>query len=159
MLVDKAYLLRPEYADQQLRAVQDGAHPVIREFTRVFISRMAKRHGVPLFAHNMVRTAAQQTELFVQGVSLAKAGQSPHNYGCAVDIVHCLKLWEGMAHESWTMLHHIGMEIAAQKGWKLVSGYDWDGDGDLSDQKLFDPAHWQLANWRELAGGFPFEGA
>lgn len=157
VLVDQPYLARPEYFDQQQRAVTDGAHPAIIEFARVFVRRMARKHGVPLFAHNMVRTAEQQTELFVRGVSLSKAGQSPHNYGCAVDIVHCIKAWD-LELPSWTMLHHIGMEVAHGLGIKLVCGYDWDGDGDLTDQKLFDPAHWQLADWKSLKGGFPFSG-
>ena len=148
-LVDRQYLIRPEYSDQQMRAVQDGAHPVIREFARLFIRRMARKFGVPLFAHNMVRDEAAQRALYVQGVTKAPAGESPHNYGCAVDIVHCRLAW-GLAKESWTMLGHIGKELAHQNGWKLV----WGGDF----KSIYDPAHWELEGWRFLSGGFPFSG-
>lgn len=145
-MVDRPFLLRPEYQTQQQRAVRDGAHPDIREFERKLIKRMAKKHGVPLFAHNMVRSNADQTALFVQGVSKAKAGKSPHNFGCAVDIVHSVRAWD-LSRESWLMLGHIGKELANQMGVKLVWGGDWS---------FYDPAHWELAEWRKLAGGFPF---
>lgn len=166
-LENRAFLQSPDYRDQQLRADQVGAHPIIREFSRLFIRRMARRFGVPMFAHNMVRDAATQRALYVQGVTKAPAGASPHNFGCAVDIVHSRLAW-GLAEQSWTMLGHIGKELAHQNGWKLVWGGDW---------KFYDPAHWELADWRELKepvfakadhpdglyrkgdriGGFPFQ--
>lgn len=145
-MVDRPFLLRTKYHEQQQRAVRDGAHPDLIEFERKFIRRMAKKHGVPLFAHNMVRTGAEQTELFVRGVSKARAGQSPHNFGCAVDIVHSIRAWD-LSKESWSLLGHIGKELASQLGVKLIWGGDWS---------FYDPAHWELAGWRSLADGFPF---
>ena len=147
--MDRPFLLRPEYADQQLRALRKGAHPALVEFERRFIRRMAKKYGVPMFAHNMVRSSAEQAALYVQGVSNARAGESPHNFGCAVDVVHGVKAW-GLARESWAMIGHIGEELARQMGLKLVWGGHWHDP--------YDPAHWELADWRRLAGGFPFEG-
>lgn len=122
-----------------------GAHPDIIEFERVFVARLAKNHGIPVFAHNMVRDSAQQTELFVRGVSKSKAGQSPHNHGMAVDIIHSAHGWD-VTLQSWAMLGHIGKEIAVQKGIKLVWGGDW---------KFYDPAHWELADWRKSKALFP----
>lgn len=149
VMQDRAFLLRPNYADQQKRAVRDGAHPKLLEFERRFIRRMAKKHGVPLFAHCVIRSAADQAEAYVKGNSRAMPGRSPHNFGCAVDIVHSVKAWN-LHRDSWTMLGHIGKEVATQMGLKLVWGGDWS---------FYDPAHWELADWRSLAGGFPFREA
>lgn len=94
-----------------------------------------------MYAHNMVRTSAQQQELYVRGVSKAKGFDSPHPNGCAVDIVHSTRAWD-LTKSEWSMLGHIGKELAAQNGFKLVWGGDWS---------FYDPAHWELANWRSHA--------
>lgn len=148
VLVDKSFLLRPKYADQQKRAVREGAHPKLLEFERLFVRRLAKKYGIPMFAHCVVRTAEEQKRLYVQGFSKASGGLSPHQYGCAVDIIHSLKAWK-LERESWTMVGHIGKELALQMGVKLVWGGDWS---------FYDPAHWELSDWRSIAGGFPFSG-
>lgn len=149
VLVDRPFLLRPKWVDQQGRANRVGAHPAIVEFERKFIARMAKKHGVPMFAHNMVRTPAEQRAVFVQGHS-QKDGSKPFAHmGCAVDIVHSVKAWD-LERASWSMLGHIGKELATQLGIRLTWGGDWSSP--------YDPAHWELANWRELVGGFPFSG-
>jgi hypothetical protein len=136
------------HEEQHWRANRAGAHPAILEFETAFIRKM-RAIQVPLFAHNMVRTAAEQTELYVRGVSKAKAGQSPHNFGCAVDIIHGRKAWD-MDKKSWSIIGHIGKELAAQRGLKVEWGGDW---------KFYDPAHWQLESWRELSAAYPFNGA
>ena len=107
-----------------------------------------KMHGVPMFAHCVIRNGAEQDALYVQNRSKARAGQSPHNYGMAIDIVHGRKAWE-LPGTSWSIIGHIGKEIAHQRGLKLEWGGDWS---------FYDPAHWQLENWRSLAGGYPFRG-
>jgi hypothetical protein len=102
--------------------------------------------GIPMFGHNMVRTSAQQTELFVKGVSKAKAGKSPHNYGCAVDIVHSRKAWN-LTKKEWGLIGHIGKDIAARNNIKIVWGGDWN---------FYDPAHWELKDWKAMKGEFPW---
>lgn len=144
-LVDKPYLLTDRHQEQQWQAITEGAHPDIVEFTRVFIARMGKVHGVPLFPHNMVRTVTEQNALFVRGVTKARGGSSPHNFGCAVDIVHSRKAWD-LERESWAMLGHIGKEIATQKGIRLTWGGDWE---------FYDPAHWELTGWRDIRPRLP----
>lgn len=139
-LVDKPALKTQLYAEQQLRAVRTGAHPSVILFERKFVTRMAAKHGIPLFAHNMVRTPEEQTALFVRGVTKARGGESPHNYGLAVDIVHSRRAWD-ISPEGWKMLGHIGKEVAASLGIKVVWGGDWN---------FYDPAHWELANWKEM---------
>lgn len=139
-LVDCEFLRQPKYSEQQMyRAVREGAHEKILLFEKKFITR-ARKLGIPLYAHNMVRTAEQQDALFAKGVSRAKAGLSPHNFGLAVDIVHGVHHWE-LSHDAWRLLSHIGHEVAAQNGIKIENGLKWD---------FFDPAHWELKDWRSL---------
>lgn len=135
------FLKGEKYQEQQWRAVRNGGHPDIIEFEKRLVVRLAKL-GIPAFAHNMVRDAAHQNALYVQGVSKSKAGQSPHNYGMAVDVIHSLKAWD-MTHDEWNIFGHVGREVAVQQGVKLTWGGDW---------RFYDPAHWELAGWRKSAG-------
>lgn len=85
----------------------------------------------------------QNFERARQGHSKAKAGQSAHNYGLAIDLIHGIFGWD-IPRESWELIGHIGKEVATQNGLKLVWGGDW--------KTLWDPAHWEVAGWREIAG-------
>lgn len=76
--------------------------------------------------------------LFRKGNSKAKWGSSPHNCGMAVDLVHGVYAWE-IPKLCWSMLGHIGKEVAAQQGVKITWGGDWD---------FYDPAHWELSDWK-----------
>lgn len=145
-MVDRPFLASRKWEEQQQRAWREEAHPDILEFERCFIKRL-KRQGIPAFASEVGRTAERQDELFALGHSLAKAGQSPHQYGCAVDVVHSVKGW-GLANNQWALIGHIGKELATQKGIKLV----WGGDF----KKLYDPAHWEMADWRDQRAEYPF---
>ena len=135
----RTFLTSEKYQEQQWRAVRDGAHPKILLFEVKLVRRMRKL-GVPMFAHTIVRSNEEQTAAFVRGVSKARAGESAHNYGLAVDVIHGIHGWE-IANESWRMIGHIGKEVAAQNGIRIVWGGDWN---------FYDPAHWELENWKEL---------
>lgn len=130
-----------EYEMQQWRAERAGAHPDILEFERVFVKRLRKI-DVPVFANEVWRSGEAQDEAFKLGRSKAQAGESPHNYGMAVDIIHSMRGWE-MSEMSWKILGHMGEEIAQSKGLKITWGGHW---------KFWDPAHWELTDWRALAG-------
>lgn len=138
-LRNAAFLDGPKFIEQQSRANRKLAHVEILDFERAFVRRFRKL-GVPMFAHNVVRTAAEQDALFVQGVSRAKGGESAHNWGCAVDLVHGVRAWDVPRH-SWAIMGHLGKEIAQGLGIKIVWGGDWD---------FYDPAHWELENWRAV---------
>lgn len=138
---NRDFLLSGVYQKQQWQADRKGADHRILEFERHFIRRMEKL-GIPMYAHCVVRSMAEQTAVYVQGNSKAKAGQSPHNYGLAVDLVHSLHHWQ-LDEQCWRLLGHIGKEVALQNGLKLVWGGDW---------KFYDPAHWEVADWRSIAG-------
>lgn len=140
------FLLTRNYQEQQWRADRKGAHPNILIFEKLFVRRMAKLN-VPVFAHNMLRDLAWQQKLFDEGVSKAQPGKSPHQYGCAVDIVHGTKAWE-LSDEQWLLMGHVGHELAAQLGVKVVWGGDWRRKP--TDKVGWDPAHWQLADWPKI---------
>lgn len=121
-----------------MRADRVGAHPEILEFERLLIKRL-KKYGVPMFAHCVMRGEAEQNRVYIQGYSKSKWGQSAHNYGCAVDVIHGLKGWE-IPRKSWEIIGHMGDELASQKGWKIK----WGGTFKVP----WDPAHWELENWK-----------
>lgn len=137
LMTDRAFCASQRYTDQQGRANREGADPRILEFERKLIRR-ARNLGVPLFAHCVIRGSHQQTDLFLAGRSKAKAGESPHNYGCAVDIIHGTKGW-ALTERQWAVIGHIGKELAMQAGLTVTWGGDW---------KFWDPAHWELTDWR-----------
>ena len=82
-----------KYQQQLMRANRDGADERLVRFENRFITRLQKLH-VPMFAHVFVRSEAEQAVAYRSGNSRAKPGQSPHQYGCAVDIIHGIKGWE-----------------------------------------------------------------
>lgn len=141
MLVDKDFLVSEKYKEQQWRADRKGAHNEILDFERAFIRRLL-RLGVPMFAHNMVRSVQDQNGLYARGVSKAAGDKSPHVHGMAVDIVHSRFAWD-LHPAQWSLIGHIGKEVAAQNGIDIVWGGDW---------KFYDPAHWELADWKGMIG-------
>jgi len=108
-------------------------------------NRVIKCMDVSIFCGE--RDEKAQTEAFNKGNSLARYPESPHNTSpsLAVDagpypegyssIPAFMKLREIVLRE-WSQMK-TGDYI-------LVWGGDWDADGDYGDQKLFDPAHWEI---------------
>ena len=138
-MMNRKFIQSQKYKDQQMRAVRDGAHPDILEFEKRLITRMRKQ-DVPLFCLYLWRGEDEQNALFVRGHSKARFGQSPHNYGMAVDIIHGTKAYD-LDRKAWSLLGHIGKEISVQAGIPVTWGGDW---------KFYDPAHWELKNWKAL---------
>ena len=136
---DRSFCLSERYKAQQARVPRAGSHPDVIEFERRLVARFRKL-GVPMFAHCFFRSDVDQSSLFVRGVSKARAGESPHNYGLAVDIVHGTKAWD-LTRKQWDLVGHVGKEVARQLGLEVEWGGDW---------RFYDPAHWELANWRDI---------
>lgn len=154
-MADRPFLGSVKHQEYQWRAVRDGAHPDLLEFERVFLRQMAKQ-GIPMYAHSMVRSANEQRALFDRGASRdsPRDGIWPHK-GCAVDLVHSVFHWN-LTPEQWLLVGHIGKDAARLAKVKVEWGGDWKKPGE----KLgWDPAHWQLAGWRMLMGGFPWRAA
>lgn len=136
---DPAYMRTPRYELQQWRATREGGHLLIREFEKAFIKRM-KALNVPMYCHCMVRTPNEQGKVFVGGFSNNDGTKPyPHRH-CAVDIVHSVFQW-GMTKQQWQIIGHIGKEVAKVRGIDITWGGGWNNP--------YDPAHWQLREWRE----------
>jgi hypothetical protein len=115
------------------------SHPDIQKFTIAFINECGKE-GINVRAFEMYRTPERQMELYDQGVSNAISGDSPHQFGCAVDIISTPRAWQ-LTKKEWAVFGMIGKEIARKKNIPMT----WGGDF----KSLYDPAHWELTNWRE----------
>lgn len=150
-LVDRRFIANQRYQEQQFRAARLGANPGILQFERRFVKRM-RDLGVPFFAHCVVRSREEQALRKAEGVSKAGPGQSPHQYGCAVDLVHGTKAW-GLTDKQWQAVGHIGRETAKSCGLKLVWGGDDPGE---ADKFSWDPAHWELDGWKGIREDYPW---
>ena len=138
-MVDRDFCFSQKYQEQQARADRFGAQPEIVEFERKLVKRLFKL-GVPVFAHCVIRGSQEQNRLFREGKSKARAGESPHNYGAAVDLIHGVKAWN-LTRKQWALVGHIGKETAASAGLKVTWGGEWE---------FYDPAHWELTQWRAI---------
>lgn len=146
-LVSKPFCQTAKYREQQGRAERRGHWvepnerygPIVR-FERAMVADLRSR-GIPMFAHCVMRSCFDQQAVYMAGRSNAPPGQSPHQYGLAVDLIHGVHGWE-LHKRSWAIIGHIGKEVAARIGVRVEWGGDW--------QDPWDPAHWQVANWREL---------
>lgn len=153
-VMDRDFLKTEKYQGQQWRASREGAHPKIVEFEAALIARM-KELGVPMFAHCVVRSPEEQDAVFVLGNSQRKGSDPYAHRFAAVDIIHSTKGWN-LTEKAWDLIGHIGFEVAKRRSIPVVWGGDWDGDGDKHDQKLYDPAHWELAFWQSMEPKPPF---
>lgn len=136
-LQDKNFLKSDRYQEQQIRAERSGASPIILDFEKRFVAKMAKMN-IPVFAHEVMRSNERQQMLYVTGKSKAKAGQGAHPHGFAIDLIHSTKGWD-LTKEQWGIFGHVGKEIAIQYGLNLQWGGEW---------KFYDPAHWECSDWK-----------
>lgn len=137
-LVDWSVINHVGHDQRLVKTSRHGMHPRMVEFYLKFSNQLECR-GIPMYAFEFYRSPERQNRLKEQGVSKAGAGSSPHQYGCAVDIIHSTKLWD-ITEKQWAVIGAIGKEVARKMNLKVVWGGDWG---------FYDPAHWELANWRE----------
>lgn len=121
-----------------LQTSTEGADDDILRFSQAFLRDLRKR-GYPFFPHVYFRGRELQNRLRKQGVSKAVWGQSAHNYGMAVDIVHFGRYWD-LTPTEWAVIGLIGKEVARRLNLKVTWGGDW---------KFYDPAHWELSDWKK----------
>ena len=145
-VVNKAFFGTPKYYRQKGRVDRTGIHPEMQIFERRLLARF-KKLGIPMFTVYCYRDAKLQNELFEKGRSKARAGESPHNYAMAIDMVHSTLAWDLPDKKCWDLIGHVGHEIAASWGIKVK----WGGEFE----SLYDPAHWELLDWRDQRGDYP----
>jgi hypothetical protein len=125
------------------RGIFDGSEQTDCELKKWWFAfqAAAAKQSIPLRVHNGYRDKAWQNRLEAEGHSNAKWGQSPHNFGLAVDIIHTTRAWVHMPAPGWDILGALGQEVARRRGLKLT----WGGDPAFG---FYDPAHWQYSDWR-----------
>jgi peptidoglycan L-alanyl-D-glutamate endopeptidase CwlK len=104
----------------------DDLLPLVRQRVEAFI-KAAKDSGIDLLVTSTYRDDESQNALYAQGrttagkiVTNAKAGQSFHNYRCAVDVVPIVAgkpRWDAK-DEVWQTIGRLGKE----------AGLEWAGD-------------------------------
>lgn len=90
------------------------------------------------------RSGKRQDELFRQGKSKLKAGQSKHNQSpsLAVDICPWPIDWEDL--NRFFFLSGMMFQGAADLDIKIRWGMDWNQNFDFKDQSFFDAPHFEL---------------
>ena len=136
-LADAPAVKRSDVIKRQTEVMYEGVHPEVVQFYKAMYAA-CKARNIPVEAFEMLRSEARQNALYAEGRSQAKAGNSPHQYGMAVDVVHSTRYWQ-LSKKEWDILGSIGKEVARRRNIKVEWGGDWD---------FWDPAHWQLKNWR-----------
>jgi hypothetical protein len=116
-------------------------HPDIIKFWKQF-KKEAHSRKIPIFAHQIGRSAAEQRQIYKDGFSKAKEWKSPHNYSMAIDIVIYGRYWDKMNKQQWKYLGWLGKEAARKAGVEIK----WGADPDFG---FYDPAHWQIPNWKQ----------
>jgi hypothetical protein len=137
-LSDPAACRNVKQRDLYVKTSWGGVHPDMLEFYRKFYKALLG-YNIPMYAFEFYRSPERQERLYQKGVSKARAGSSPHQYGCAVDVVHSNRYWD-LSRKEWAVVGAIGKEVARKMGLQLEWGGDWS---------FWDPAHWQLADWRD----------
>lgn len=145
-LVDRSFLASQRWQTQQHRANRVGAHPNIILFEAKLRRRLADM-GIPMFCHTMVRTREQQMIEYQEGTSKDSPadGKWPHR-AHAIDLVHSTRAW-GLTPKQWQCIGHVGFEVAKANHIRVTWGGD---DPGVNDKFNWDPAHWELTNWKEL---------
>lgn len=136
-LIDAQSMKSPMIRDRIDSVTFDALAPPLVEFMRAFRAEM-ERYKIPMAFHEGWRSAGRQFDLLAQGVTKAKGGQSPHQYGLAVDYVHAGRGWK-LTPLEWAQIGAIGHEVARKRKIPMEWGGDW---------KFYDPAHWQIKGWR-----------
>ena len=90
------------------------------------------------------RSSARQDDLFRQGKSKLRGGQSKHNSdpSLAVDIAPYPIDWED-TRRFYFLLGHI-KQAAYELGIKIRLGADWNGNNEFKDQVFHDLPHVEL---------------
>lgn len=137
-LIDVQGMKTPAIRDRIDTVSYDGLPLPLVDFMRA-LKREMERYRIPMAFHEGWRSAGRQHQLMVEGVSKARGGESPHQYGLAFDYVHAVRGWK-LSPLEWAQIGSIGHEVARKRNIPIEWGGDW---------KFYDPAHWQIKGWRK----------
>lgn len=127
----------------------EGVHPKLQ----IVVSEAMASGIMDFSVVEGVRTLDRQRQLVADGKS--KTMDSKHlkqadGYGHAVDLfpypIDMQRVIKGDAREiaRFGVLAGVIKAIAHNHGVKVVSGMDWDGDGETLDHTFFDGPHFQI---------------
>lgn len=137
-LVNESTMALPGFRARHL-AYEWGDPPGdLLDFRDAFLKALHGRN-MPFFVHCLYRGPEAQREVQQRGNSRARFGQSPHNWSMAIDVVHYGRYWE-LTEKEWHVVGLIGKDVARRRKVKMTWGGDWS---------FWDPAHWELSDWRE----------
>jgi len=90
------------------------------------------------------RNEEDQNKAYARGNSKVRYPESKHNLfpSKAVDIIPWPSKWE--SREQFYFMAGVVMSVAQRMGLTLRWGGDWDRDGDFSDQRFDDLAHFEV---------------
>lgn len=137
------------YYSEKSKKILNNAHPGLQKLFREVI----KHFDCSVICS--YRGKAAQTLAFETGKSNACFGLSPHNFkpALAVDVVPYPIDWLDTDR-----MHYFSgqvMGIAEMMGIEIKWGGDFDRDTHLSDERFHDLPHFELKNWRDIAGLTP----
>jgi hypothetical protein len=146
----RGYIRPPEFFGSEYmlekaeQADWQGCHMDIVEFAHYFV-RACRKVGIPMYVHTAYRDPVVQVRLYRKGLSeIIAAG--PHQRGAAVDIVSATNHWN-VSQDFCDFVGELGKQTAKRLSTKII----WGGDFT----SLYDPMHWQLADWRSEPPVFP----
>lgn len=119
------------YKEMQHLADRELCDERLLLFERAFRKRM-KGLYIPMYAKYMRLTFEDYTSLKVRGIVPSGAYASSFVYGRAMLFKHCLI--DTMPDKGWTLLGHIGHEVARSQAVRVR----WGGS------MLGDPSYWEL---------------
>lgn len=114
------------------------SNPETIRFANALCAELQQR-GFPMFVVQGFRSWHEQAALLERGVTRAGPGQSAHNHGMAVDVIHFKRGWN-LTRKEWAVIGAVGKDVARRLNLAVTWGGDWS---------FWDPAHWELADWRE----------
>lgn len=138
--VEKFAFAAGDPTDKKLATLDSGFRKVVEEFVR-----RARAAGYRIVISSGTRTMQEQRDLYAKGrtapgdiVTNADAGQSPHNFGLAVDFAFGNALGQPTWPDDgpWGDVARIGKQL----------GLVWGGDF----KSIVDRPHLEAPNWRDV---------
>lgn len=135
--------------------VLDSLHPDFRPLVVAALAELEQTHGIKCEPYCGLRTIKEQDREYAKGrdakgnvigkiTTKAKGGQSPHQFGRAVDVCpykpHTNELWWDAPDDIWNVIHLHFEELCYTDDRYLDSGYDW---------KFRDAPHVEDPRWKE----------
>lgn len=150
LTVHPSFFTGDAYLTQSHRADWASTDPRLMYWAAVFVE-LARKRNIPLYVHSALRGKHEQTALVASGASKAPYPRSAHNIGEAVDVVHSVFHWE-LSPQEWQLLRVIGRRALDLVNARLPKprklSLNWGGDEGPTDRFRWDPAHWELSDFR-----------